>query len=150
MIGIVCGPPGSGKTTLATRLRRRLADRGCAVGLLHSDDYERRPYERMYDRVANASESRHWLLDGTFFRREWRNRFYRLDDVYEVWVRASLETCLKRNRGRAEPIPEAGVRAIYGQFEPPRADLEIDTEAVTVDEAVDALETAVLDRQRCE
>lgn len=99
----------------------------------------------MFDRVAAATDTDHWVLDGTFFRREWRNRFYRLDDVREVWVKASLETCLKRNRERDEPISETGVRALHGRFEPPRADLEIDTEALGVEEAVDRLEAAVGD-----
>lgn len=155
MIVLVCGPPASGKTTLAARLRRRLEDRGHAFRSLHSDDYGRRPYERMYEDVAatydgartggkRANAGRNWLLDGTFYRREWRNRFYRLDDVYEVWVRASLAACLERNRDRDDSIPEAGVRAIYGEFEPPRADLEIDTEAVGVEAAADRAESAVL------
>lgn len=145
MIVLVCGPPASGKTTLATGLHRRLAARGHAVGLLHSDDYERHPYERMYERVAaEGTEDRHWILDGTFFRRELRNRFYRLDETYEVWVRASLETCLERNRERADPIPEAGVRAMYGKFEPPRADLELDTERLSAEAALDRLEGAAL------
>lgn len=148
MIVIVCGIPGSGKTTLATRLEKRLGDRGHPAGLLHSDDYDRRTYERMYEDVAAGADDdpdRDWLLEGTFYRREWRNRFYRLDDAYEVWVKASLATCLERNRDREDPIPEKGVRAIHGQFEPPRADLEIDTEELTVEAALDRLETAVLE-----
>lgn len=83
---------------LATGLQRRLADQGHAFDLLHSDDYERRTYEQLYGRIADAAESpgasdRDWILDGTFFERAWRNRFYRLDDTYEVWLRASLGTC---------------------------------------------------------
>lgn len=148
MIVIVCGPPASGKTTLATRLQRRLADRGYAFDLLHSDDFDRDTYERLYRHVADAMAEqeghRHWILDGTFFKREWRTRFYRLGDTYEVWVRASIETCLDRNRERGEPIPEAGVRDIYGRFEPPRADLELDTETLDVQAATERLEAAVL------
>lgn len=176
MIVIVCGLPGSGKTTLATRLRVRLRDRGYAFGLLHSDDYARRTYERMYEDVAertsassqaspddvaetfrassanrnakrsgdaDAAGGRDWILDGTFFRREWRNRFYRLDTTYEVWVRASLSTCLERNRERDDPISERGLKAIDARFEPPRADLEIDTEALGVEAALDRFEEAV-------
>lgn len=148
MIVIVCGIPGSGKTTLATRLQRRLADRGYTFELRHSDDYARRTYDRMYEDVAEAKEAGRgdgWILDGTFFKREWRNRFYQLDDTYEVWVKASLETCLARNRARADPISERGVESIFRKFEPPRADLELDTGALSVQAALDRFEAVVID-----
>lgn len=148
MIVIVCGPPGSGKSTLATRLRRRLVGRGYSFALRHSDDYERRTYDRMYQDVAAAYDDgadAHWILDGTFVEPEWRNRFYRLDDVYEVWVKASLETCLERNRERDDPIPDRAVRTMYDRFEPPRADLVVDTERLAIEGAVDRLEAAVLE-----
>lgn len=157
MIVIVCGIPASGKTTLATRLQRRLADRGHEFDLRHSDDYDRHTYDRMYEDVADIDATsnadvdgtpavdRDWILDGTFYEREYRNRFYRLDDVYVVWAKASLETCLERNRNRDETIPESGLRAIAGQFESPRADLEIDTEELDAEAALDRLDGAVLD-----
>ncbi|MFC6826165.1 AAA family ATPase [Halopelagius fulvigenes] len=150
MIIIVCGLPASGKTTLSTGLRRRLSDRGYSFESLHSDDYDRRTYERMYEDTAERYERAgtgatvDLILDGTFFERRWRNRFYRLDTTYEVWVRASLSTCLERNRERADAIPEEGLRAIHARFEPPRADLEIDTEALDAEAALNRLEEAVL------
>ncbi len=148
MIVILSGLPGSGKTTLATGLRDRLADRGRAVALLHSDDYRRRTYEQLYEAVAEGVEDDVarpdvWLLDGTFARREWRNRFYRLDDVREVWVRAPLETCLARNRRRQDPVPDRGVESVAAEFDPPRADLVIDTDELRVEASLDRLEAAV-------
>lgn len=148
MIVIVCGPPGSGKSTLSTRTHRRLVEREYPFEIRHSDDYKRRPYDRMYDDVAAAYDDgtdTHWILDGTFVERAWRNQFYRLDDVYEVWVKASLETCLERNQQRAEPIPEKAVRTMYDRFDPPRADLVVDTEQLDIETAVDRLEEAVLE-----
>lgn len=128
-----------------------MADRGCPFDVIHSDDFRRRTYEQMYHQVSDAiegpvaSSQRHWVLDGTFYEREWRAQFYQLGETYEVWVRASLETCLERNRERDTPIPDAGVRDIYNQFEPPRADLEIDTETLDVEESLDRFESVVLE-----
>ncbi|WP_101294559.1 AAA family ATPase [Halegenticoccus soli] len=142
MIVVLCGPPGSGKTTVATRLWDRLAAAGHSFELLHSDDFSRRPYDRMSERVADAPGS-NWLLDGTFYRREWRERFRDLGDAKVVYLAADLETCLRRNEERAEPIDERGVRAIYRRFEEPDADVTIDTDEVSPERAVDRLCRAI-------
>lgn len=142
MIIILCGPPASGKTTLATRLQERLADRGHAFEILHSDDFSRRTYEQMYHRVADSDAN--WILDGTFYSRELQERFRALGDAYLVWVRASIESALERNRTRDDAISERGLHSMYAKFEPPREDLDIDTNELSVDEATDHLESAVL------
>lgn len=147
MLVLFCGPPASGKTTLATRLRERLAARGREFGILHSDDFSRRPYERMYERVRDAGGD--WILDGTFYQRIYRERFRRLDEAcYVVWIRASRETCLARNRAREDGIDEKGVHVMYSEFEPPRSDLTLDTDELSEDAAVDRLEAAVLEWDR--
>lgn len=142
MIVILCGLPGSGKTTLATGLQRRLAERDQTVDVLHSDDFSRRTYEQMYEHVADAGGD--WILDGTFYRREWRNQFYRLDRVFEVWIKASIETCLRRNQRRQDPISERGVYSIQAEFDRPHADLELDTDELGVELALDRLERSVV------
>ncbi|MFB6102378.1 MAG: AAA family ATPase [Haloplanus sp.] len=142
VIVILCGPPGAGKTTLATRLRDRLAARGYEFSLLHSDDFSRRTYERMYARVGGSDDD--WILDGTFYRREWQERFRALDDTHVVWVTAPVETCLARNRTRAAPISETGVHVVHAEFADPAADLVVDTDARSVEAALDRLETAIL------
>ncbi|WP_224268415.1 AAA family ATPase [Haloprofundus salinisoli] len=144
MILIVCGPPGAGKTTVSARAAERLAAVGTPFEVLHSDDFSRRTYERLYDRVAERPDD-DWLLDGTFYRREWQERFLRLPDVHLVHVTASLETCLERNRARENGIDERGVYVVHGEFDDPgaRADLALDTDELGIDEAVDALASAV-------
>lgn len=144
VIVLLCGPPASGKTTLATRLRERLADRGHEFGLLHSDEFGRNTYERMFTRVAGSEGD--WILDGTFYEREWQEQFRTLGDVFVVWVRAPLSTRLARNRARDDPISESGVHAMTAAFEEPLADLVLDTDDLSVAEAVDRLEAAVLER----
>ena len=141
MIVLLCGPPASGKTTLAIGLQQRLADRGYAFELLDSDDFPSRTYERMYDRVARSDAD--WILDGTFYERDIRARFRTLGDVYVVWVRVSRRTALERNRTREGSIPEAGLHVMHESFEPPRADLTIDTDDLSTGAALDRLASAV-------
>lgn len=143
MIVVCCGLPAAGKTTLTTGLRERLAERGREVALLHSDDFERRTYDRMHEAVAEAPD-RDWVLDGTFYARRHRNRLYGLGEVRVVWVRASVETCLARNREREGSVPDVAIHSIAAEFEPPRADLELDTETLDPEAALDRLEAAVV------
>ena len=143
MIVIVCGPPGAGKTTVASLAVERLAAAGHGFRVLRSDDFRSPVYERMAERVAAAPDET-WLLDGTFYRTEWRERFRRFGTVREVYVRADPETCLRRNRERADPIDERGVRAIHAKFERPREDLLLDTDELSTDEAGERLFRAVV------
>jgi adenylylsulfate kinase len=65
---VVCGPPGSGKTPIATRAHERLTAGGREFRLLHSEDFSRRTYEQMYQRVMDPEDD--CLLDGTFYQPE--------------------------------------------------------------------------------
>ncbi|ELZ06739.1 ATP-binding protein [Natrialba aegyptia] len=136
MIVVICGPPGAGKTTLATRLRDTLAARGQPTELVHSDDYSRRTYDRLYERVRDVPAGTIAIVDGTFYRRSWQTQFRTLSTVRFVHVTASLETCLERNRERDDPIDEQGVHVVYREFSEPEADVRIDTDDCLADEAV--------------
>jgi len=139
---VVCGPPGVGKTSVATRLRDALAERGHRFEVLHSDDFARNTYDRMFERVRDADGD--WILDGTFYRERWQARFRELEDVYVVRLTASLSTCLERNRRRESPIDEQGVHVVYREFHEPDADATFDTEALSLSETVDRLLERVL------
>lgn len=141
MILLVCGPPGAGKTTVATRLRGRLAARGYDFRVLHSDGFSRNTYDRMYRRVLGTDDD--WIIDATFYRRRWRERFYDLGGVRIVYVTASLSTCLRRNRERDGAIDEQGVQVIYREFDRPRADLTVDTDETSTEEAATRIADAV-------
>jgi adenylylsulfate kinase len=140
---LLCGPPGVGKTTVAERLRRRLREAGFEFRVLHSDDFSRNTYGKMYERVQTAPDA-DWLLDGTLYQHEWQDRFRAFSDAHLVFLTAGLGTALERNCERDDSIPEPGLRAMHGKFErPENPDLTLDTEELSVAEAVDAVERYV-------
>lgn len=143
VILVVCGPPGVGKTTVATRLRDRLETRGETVRVHHSDDVSRRTYERLYDRAVDDPDDAITIVDGTFYRAAWQERFRGLEDVRFVHLTANLETCLERNRARPDPIDEQGVHVVYREFDEPDDALEIDTDERDVEEGVDEVVAAL-------
>jgi len=96
-----------------------------------------------------AGRVRYLILDGTFYRKEWRDRIREIaegkgEEVFTVYVTCSLETCLERNRLREEKIEEKAVSIIYNQLEKPeKANFSIDTDFLSVDEAVRKLTSAL-------
>jgi len=140
---VICGPPGAGKTTIATRVRDRLTERDVPVRLSHSDDFSSRTYEQLAEQAGSAPAAGVTLVDGTFYRRKWQTQFRALGDVRFVHVTASLETCLERNRARADSIAEQGVHVVYREFETPDADLVIDTDRCEPAAAAERILTAI-------
>ncbi|MFB6072995.1 MAG: AAA family ATPase [Halobacterium sp.] len=135
MILVVCGPPGSGKTTIATRLHRRLEDDGFDVRIVHTDDLATPVYDRLFERVAEAPGD-DWILDGTFYEREFQARVRAFPDVRFVLVTADRDTCIRRNYER-DGIPERAVKVLYDEFDWPDADFVVDTDVLRVETAVD-------------
>jgi len=143
MILVVCGPPGAGKTTVATRLQSRLAAHGRDVEMLDSDEFARHAYDRMYERVADSEEN--WIVAGTFYKRRFQEQFASLGDVVFVYLEADLETCLERNRRRADPIEERAVHIIWHEFDEPDADVAVDVNERSPEAVVDDVLAALAD-----
>jgi predicted kinase len=152
---IVCGLPGTGKTTFATAL----AD---ATGALHLNTdrirhdmgkrgkYSKAAKERIYDHLFLRTRQfllagRDVVLDGTFYRKKLRKPFVRLARVLNipvVWIEVvAPEDVVLERVSRSRPYSEADF-AVYQKvsktYEPlPKQHLVLDSDELTIDEMVE-------------
>ncbi len=156
------GLSGSGKSTLALRLERALHDEGRFVKLLDGDnvrtglnrnlgfsDEDRLENIRRVAEVAKLFADGGVVVVASFITP--RNDLRRLareivgdDDLLEVYVRASYDTCAARDPKGLYAKAEAGaVSSFTGRDsafeEPERPDLVIETEALDEDASFDLL-----------
>ncbi|MEM2289760.1 MAG: ATP-binding protein [Candidatus Hadarchaeales archaeon] len=137
---LLCGPPGVGKSTIG----RLLADRTGAE-LLSTERFKRRVYSRLLSQLEREMGKKGMVLEGTFYRREWREKIeelarYHKTPILTVLIKASLQTCLRRDAQRERPVGEKGVKIIHAEFEEPeKPDLLIDSEEVTPEQAVERI-----------
>lgn len=122
LVIMLCGLPGSGKSTVAELLAERLD----GAEVLAIDDIGPRKdrheaFRRRLDRVSEHSS--YIVLDGTFFRRELRDSVRALGyRILLVYLKCPLRVCLQRNESRQETVDSGGVIVMHHRFQPPDAD----------------------------
>jgi bifunctional enzyme CysN/CysC len=166
------GLSGAGKSTVAMRTERRLFQKGYRVYVLDGDNLRRGLNSDLgfsstarQENIRRAGEVAALFADAGLvvlaaFISPYANgrllaRRAAGAGFHEVYVRASLEACEERDprglyrRARAGEIAEfTGVSAPY---EPPASpELEIDTERLTIDAAVERLVSYIEDHLRVE
>ena len=161
------GLSGSGKTTIAQEVERRLCEKGVAAYMLDGDKLRRGLCGDLGfsddDRIENirrAAEVAGLFRDAglvtlcTFISpfAAGRAEARRIADgrFLEVWVRAGLETCKARDPKKLyQKALEGKIRSFTGidspYEEPTDAELVLDTEVLSEEECVNRLTDAVFD-----
>ncbi|MBI1215606.1 MAG: adenylyl-sulfate kinase [Alphaproteobacteria bacterium] len=166
------GLSGAGKSTLAMRIENVLFNRGMQTYVLDGDnvrtglcaDLGFTPEARMENirRVGEVAAlmSNAGLITLTAFISPFQADRRKARDAagtrfYEIYVKADLETCEKRDpkglykKARAGKIPE--FTGISSPYEPPEnPDLEVDTATHGVDACVEMVVNFILDRVRAD
>ncbi len=156
------GLPGSGKTTLARALERRLFDEGSLVYLLEGEtirfglssdlgfsEKERREQTRRLAEVANLFKRAGIVTIVTSVSpfkedREFARRMIGPDRFVEIYADSPLEACKKRNPHgiytKAERGEIKGVTGIDSPYEPPESpDITLKTGEIALDEMLETI-----------
>jgi adenylylsulfate kinase len=164
----MCGLSGSGKSTIASAVERVLHQQGRFSVILDGDnlrtglcsdlgfsDQDRLENIRRFAETAKflVSQGIITFVSAITPRGELRDLARGLlgDDLFEVYVSASYETCEKRDVKGLYAKAARGEIAHFtgkdGSFEPPSSpDLILDTETVTIEDAAFELLEAIRDR----
>jgi adenylylsulfate kinase len=162
------GLPGSGKTTIAKALQPRLKESGFKAELLDGDivrkelspelGFTKQDREIHARRVVYLSKllSRNGIISIVSlispyreFRRYARSENSINNNFYEVYVKCSLETCIKRDpKGLYKKALSGEIKDLTGlqdpYEEPENPEVVVDTEMQTLEECVNAILNGVI------
>ena len=170
MVIWLCGLSGSGKSTIANAAERVLHQQGRTTAILDGDnirsglnanlgftDEDRLENIRRIAEVAKlfAAQGLITFVSAITPRGELRDvaRGILGDDFFEVYVRASFEACAQRDvKGLYAKAARGEIQHFTGKDssfeEPMQADLVLDSEALSLEECVDALLEATAQRRQ--
>jgi predicted kinase len=147
---ILCGIPGSGKTTIGRALGAKLGrcihvETDAIRAMLGKVEYTSPESKFVYDAATSVAEAalRHGydaILVATFPREEFRRMaLSRLSRLFEgwliVWAWCDPQVAYQRNSRRTDKVPLESFMRLWRSFEPPRGALVIDSQAMSPEDA---------------
>ncbi len=161
------GLSGSGKTTIANALQRKLFDHGLNIYLLDGDNLRHGinnnlsfTSEGRKENIRRTAEIGKLFVDAGMvvlvslispFRedREKARAIFERDEFIEVYVKCTLEECEKRDpKGLYKKVKKGEIQQFTGidspYEEPKNPEMILDTNQLSVDECVDALFTYLI------
>jgi len=155
---LLCGIPGSGKTTIGNAVGARLGrcvhvETDAIRAMLGKAEYSPSESRLVYAAATAVAEEAlghnyDVILDATFpreeFRREALSRLTKLSERWLVaWVWCDPMLAYQRNSERPEKVPLDSFMRLCRSFEPPRGALVIDSQAMSPDAAGEKILAAI-------
>lgn len=159
---LLCGIPGSGKTTIGratgARLGRRVHVETDAIrAMVGSAEYSSDESRFVYAAATSVAEEAlghgyDVILDATFPREEFRREaLSRLGELFErslvVWVWCDPMVAYQRNTKRDQKVPLESFMRLWRSFEPPSGALVIDSQSLAPDQAAEKILAAIGEAQ---
>lgn len=160
MLVLVCGPPGTGKSTVAERVTERLDGRLLRTDVVrkelypepsYSSEESAAVYDELFERAhTSLAADEHVVLDGTFRRAALRERAAGVAAAADAEFRLVRVTCeeavvRERIRARVDDPSDADFtihRQIKAEFEPVEAEhLRVDNSG-SLDATLEAVDEA--------
>lgn len=133
---ILCGIPGSGKSTVARRLAGHVVSTDSIRKFLWQDEsvvkHDTLVFnlaESILDYLLNLEKD--VIFDATNLITLKRRRFINLARKYQAtvtlhWVNCPLETAIERNSKRERKVPVPVIKSLYNSFQMPKLEEGID------------------------
>ena len=147
---LLCGIPGSGKTTIGRAVREKLpksmqVETDSIRAMIASPDYSAAESRFVYATAMSVAEEAlgqgyDVVLDATFPREEYRREaLTRLERACEerlvVWVKCDPGVAYQRNSKRDQKVPVESFMRLWRSFETPQGALVVDSQANKPEEA---------------
>ncbi|KKN99063.1 hypothetical protein LCGC14_0143100 [marine sediment metagenome] len=138
MLIIMCGPPGSGKSTYLQNIRECIDCGSTGVIVLCPDefrktltgaDYHEPAEDMVWSHVKTVARvlldiGHSVIIDGTHLTKESRKIWITIAeelnvDISCVWMDTPFAVCVERNKARQRKVPDEIINRMFAEFRPP-------------------------------